>query len=448
MLNVYRNAVDMRPAMPTRRSFLQVGTLALGGITLADLLRAEESAGTSATKRNKAVIMIHLSGGPSHLDMYDMKPNAPVEYRGEFRPIPTNVSGIEISEIMPFQAKIADKFTILRGAQIANLHTGNMFYSGYAWQENPRASIPGEAQRPAVGSVASLLKHKIPDVPAYVSINNSFDWERAYYAGVEHEPFRLGGGAPREALENLGLRQEITSERFSGRHGLLEAFDQVRSEWDRAGAARGVDQFRDRAMDMLISPRARTAFDLRQEPVENRLRYADQDPVDQSGSTGHSLLLARRLVEAGVGVVTVGVHGWDTHANNFSTLRKLVPPLDQGLHALVTDLETRGMLQDVAIVMGGEFGRTPKIGDVTPDGRSHWPEAGFLWVAGGNFKLGQILGATDGRGERVIGAPIGMQSVLAGVYRHMGIDLATTIIDHNGRPQNILDQREVLPGLI
>jgi hypothetical protein len=187
----------------SRRSFLRLGTLAWGGLTLADLLRLRAH-GAPEMRRAKSAILIHLSGGPSHLDMYDMKPLAPTEYRGEFSPIRTNVSGIEICELMPMQAKIADKFAILRGAQIANLHTGNMFYSGYPWQESPRASVPGEARRPALGSVVSRLRPGDKGVPPYVSIENHPDWERAYYAGPEHEPFRVGGSSPREATSNMG----------------------------------------------------------------------------------------------------------------------------------------------------------------------------------------------------------------------------------------------------
>src|SRR5262245_59732315 len=208
----------------SRRSFLQVGTFALGGLTLAEVLRLQALAGTSAP-RAKSALLIHLSGGPSHLDMYDMKPGAPVEYRGEFSPIRTNVPGMEICELMPLQAQIADKFAILRGAQIANLHTGNMFYSGYPWQEEPRASIPGEAKRPALGSVVSRLRPGGPEIPPYVSIENAFHWERAYYAGVEHEPLRVGGGNPREAIENMGRHRDVTPERLTDRQGLLAGLD-------------------------------------------------------------------------------------------------------------------------------------------------------------------------------------------------------------------------------
>src|SRR6476660_2089431 len=200
----------------SRRGFLHVGTLALGGLGLADLLRQRAIAGQNL-KRPKSVIMIHLSGGPSHLDMYDMKPKAPSEYRGEFRPIKTNVPGMEICELMPMQAKLADRFTILRGVQLAHLHTANEFYSGYPWQDSPRASVPGEAQRPALGSIVSRVRGGSSAIPPYVSLNNRMDWERAYYLGVEHEPFRVGGGNFSEPLNNLSRCRDVSAQRLENR---------------------------------------------------------------------------------------------------------------------------------------------------------------------------------------------------------------------------------------
>jgi hypothetical protein len=394
--------------------------------------------------------MIHLSGGPSHLDMYDMKPRAPSEYRGEFNPIKTNVPGMEICELMPGQAKIADKFAILRGCQLAHLHTANEFYSGYPWQESPRASVPGEAQRPALGSIVSRVRGGSSAIPPYVSLDNRADWEQAYYAGVEHEPFRVGGGNAREALANMSRPQAVSALRLENRKGLLHAFDTLRRDLDGKGTMEGIDAFQTRALHMVASGKVRDAFDLTREPDKVRTRYG-QGPVKHGDHPGPALLQARRLVEAGVSVVTVCVFGagpWDTHRHNFITLRELVPPLDQALSALIIDLEERGLLQDVAVLMGGEFGRTPRIGDITPDGRSHWPEAGFLWVAGGGLKTGQVIGATDARGERVIGNPIRMQNVMATLYRVLGIDPAITIPDFNGRPQYLLENREPVMELL
>jgi hypothetical protein len=438
-----RNAV-------TRRGFLRLGALTLGGLTLSEVLRSQAASPVRDGPRQKSVLMIHLSGGPSHLDLYDMKPEAPSEYRGEFRPIKTNVPGIEISELMPLQAKLADKFAIMRGVQLAHLHTANEFYSGYPWQDSPRASVPGEAQRPAFGSVVSRLRGRGSAIPPYVSLGNKADWEQAYYAGLEHEPFRVGGGNNREPLDNMRLPRGVTAPRLQNRKELLRGFDTLRRDLDASGTLRGMDAFQVRALDMVTSGQVRRAFDLDKEPDRVRARYGE-GPVKHGTHPGPMLLQARRLLEAGVSVVTACVFGagpWDTHRHNFTTLRELVPPLDQALSALIKDLDERGLLQDVAVLMGGEFGRTPRIGDLTPDGRSHWPEAGFLWIAGGGLKTGQVIGATDARGERPVGNPIRMQNVLATLYQLLAIDSATTIPDYNGRPQYLLDNREPVTELL
>ncbi len=430
-----------------RRDFVKAGVLALGGLTMADVLRLRAETPATGKPRQKSAIMIFLSGGPSHLDMYDMKPEAPSEYRGEFSPIRTNVPGIEICELMPLQAKIADKFAILRGCQLANLHTANAFYSGYGWQESPRASVPGEARRPALGSVVSRLRHTDPAVPPYVSLENPPDWERAYYLGLEHEPFRVGSANAKEVLENMSRPQSVTAERLGTRSDLLHAFDHFRRDLDIHGRPKAIDAFQSRSLEIVASDKVRTAFDLEKEPKEVRARYGEGR--SSNGQLPWKLLLqARRLVEAGVSVVTACVYGWDTHRENFTTLRQMVPALDAALYALITDLADRGMLDDVAVLLGGEFGRTPRIGDMTPDGRGHWPEAGFLWMAGGGIKGGQTIGATDAHGERIIGTPIDIQNVLTTLYGILGIDPATTFPDHNGRPQFVLENREPVRALV
>lgn len=431
-----------------RRNFLKVGSLSLGGLTLDGLLRSQAfAAPDKKTARAKSVVMIYLHGGPSHLDMYDMKPQAPIEYRGEFHPIQTNVPGMEICELMPMQAQIADKFTILRAAQCVNLHAGNMFYSGFPWQENPRVSVPGEARRPAIGSIVSKLRPGPKDVPTYVSMDNGVDWERAYYLGVEHEPVRVGRYSTPESINNMARHPAITPVRLEDRNDLLQRLESSRRELELGAVARGIDRFQQRAIDIISSTKVKDAFDLEQESKETRLRYGD-GPFRHGPHPGRSLLLARRLLEAGVSVVTVGVHGWDTHSNNFPYLKDMLPVLDRALHAFVSDLSSSGLLDEVTFVMGGEFGRTPRIGDLTPDGRSHWVDAGFMWIGGGGLRTGQIIGQTDDKGEKVIGNPIGWKSVVATLYKQLGIDPTTTIPDHNGRPQFVLDEREPLAALL
>lgn len=449
MLTIHDPMTSAGRRRMTRRGFLRVGALTLGGLTLGDVLRLQAASPAPGQPRPRSVLMIHLSGGPSHVDLYDMKPGAPAEYRGEFRPIPTNVPGIDLCELMPQQARIADKFAILRGVQFTELHTANEFYSGFPWQESPRASVPGEAQRPALGAVVSRLRGGAADIPPYVSLNNKLDWEQAYYAGLEHEPFRTGGSA-REPLQNLRLHRDVSIPRLESRKELLQAFDTLRRDLDGRGILHGMDGFQTRALHLIVSGRVRDAFDLDREPDKVQARYG-RGPVKHGSHPGPVLLQARRLLEAGVSVVTACVYGagpWDTHRHNFRTLRELVPPLDQALSALILDLEERGLLQDVAVLMGGEFGRTPRIGDQTPDGRGHWPAAGFLWVAGGGLKTGQVIGGTDTRGEQVFGKPIRMQHVLATLYHVLGIDPATTITDYNGRPQYVLDDRQPVTELL
>jgi len=351
---------------------------------------------------------------------------------------------------MPRQAKIADKFAILRGVQLTHLHTANEFYSGFPWQDSPRVSRPGEAQRPALGSIVSRVRGAGSGIPPYVSLGNKTDWEQAYYVGLEHEPFRVGGGSSREPLDNLSRCRDVSAQRLENRKDLLHAFDTLRRDLDSKGTLKGIDAFQDRALQMVASGKVRAAFDLDKEPDKVRTRYGE-GPVKHGSHPGPVLLQARRLIEAGVSVVTVCVFGagpWDTHRHNFITLRELLPPLDQALTALITDLDERGLLQDVAVLMGGEFGRTPRIGDITPDGRSHWPEAGFLWIAGGGLKTGQVIGATDARGERVVGKPIRMQNVLATLYSVLGVDPAISFRDYNGRPQYVLEDREPVTELL
>jgi hypothetical protein len=446
---IYHSNAASYCSVVTRRSFLGVGALALGGLTLGDVLRLRAESGAASKLRQKSVIMIFLSGGPSHLDMYDLKPQAPREYRGEFSPIRTNVPGVEICELMPMQAKIADKFSILRGVTFTELHTGNEFYSGYPWQESPRASVPNEARRPALGSIVGRLRHGGSAIPPYVSLGNQPDWERSYYAGVGYEPFRVESGNAKETLENMGRRREVSTERLENRSDLLRAFDALRRDLDGNKTARGMDAFHARALEIVTSGKVRDAFDVDKEPKNVGARYGE-GPFSAGIHPGRMLLQARRLIEAGVSVVTAcfTTGGWDTHRDNFATLRRLVPPLDQALHALITDLDERGLLQDVVVLMGGEFGRTPRIGDVTPDGRSHWPQAGFLWVAGGGLKTGQVIGATDARGERATSQPIHMQNVLSTLYPLLGIDPSLTIRDHNGRPQYLLENREPVAELV
>ncbi len=406
----------------SRRDFLRVGALSVGGLSLADMLRSQSQA-TTAPTAGKSVIMVFLHGGPPHLDMYDMKPQAPVEFRGEFQPIPSKVPGMECCELMPKQAEIMDKLTILRGMHFVEEHSAHSLWTGY----------PERVNRPAFGSVVSYLKGKQDGLPPYVSLMNQPLSENPAYCGTAHRPFVPNG----PGLEDLSLTQGITIDRLAGRKQLLDGLDTIRREVDYRGALAGLDAYTVRALDMVASAKSREAFDLDKESPEMRERY---------GKRNEDFLRARRLVEAGISVVTLVVGGWDTHSDNFKSMRRLLPTLDQGIHALVTDLDERGLSRDVAVIVWGEFGRTPRVNNLA--GRDHWPRAGFGVLAGGNFRTGQVIGATDRRGEAPVGLSMTSTHVLTSLYQHLGIDPALTIQDNSGRPMFLLDQRDPVPGLV
>ncbi len=419
MLTVLRPGIQYRSKI-TRREALVVGSLGVAGLSAADVLRMQAKA-DSPSRRGKSVILIWLRGGASHLDSFDMKPNAPAEIRGEFQPIATRVPGIQICEYLPLLAQSMDKLAILRGIRSNDLgdHTPHYIVTGF----------PDRGRRPAIGSIVSYLRTGPQELPPYVSMMYRPDGthENPTYTGAAHRPFVPRG----EGLANLSPARSFTMERLQERNVLLNQIDSFRRDLDSTGSATAMDTFRQRAMDMVTSPLARAAFDLNREPVATRERY---------GKYCENFLLARRLVEAGVSVVTLKVGDWDTHEKNFIDMRDQLPQLDRGFHALITDLHERGLQQDVAVVMWGEFGRAPRIS--RGDGRDHWPEAGAAVLAGGGFRTGQVIGETDAHGGVARGRAYTPSNVLANVYHHLGIDPRTTIPDHAGRPMYVLEDRE------
>lgn len=410
----------------TRREVLRVGGLAFGGLSLADILKVR--AADAGGSRPRSVIMVWLRGGASHIDSYDMKPDAPAEVRGEFRPIPTNVPGIRICEHMPLQARMMDRLAIIRGIRSNDLgdHTPHYILTGH----------PNRGKHPVMGSVVSYLRPRTDGLPPYVSLMYKppglYDNEGPVYLGPAHRPFVPKGAG----LSNLTLARSMPVERLNDRRGLLGRFDSINRAIDTQGAFNGHDAFTARALEMIASPKAREAFDLGRESVQTRERY---------GKYCENFLLARRLVEAGINVVTLKVGDWDTHEKNFIDHKDQLPKLDRGVHALVGDLHDRGLEKDVAVVVWGEFGRAPRIS--RGDGRDHWPDAGAAVIAGGGFNMGQAIGATDSHGGRSRGNPYSPGNVLATLYHHLGIDPAITIPDHNKRPVHVLEDREVVREL-
>ncbi|HVX64672.1 MAG TPA: DUF1501 domain-containing protein [Pirellulales bacterium] len=447
----------------SRRDFLHVGLLG-GALTLPDLLRLRATAAAAGGTRQKSVIMVCLNGGPSHMDMYDLKPAAPAELRGEFKPIATNVPGFDLSELMPLQARIADKLAVVRSMQwpLDDGHHLHLVFSGFS----------RTAARPSFGAVVSRVQYDRGwphPLPPYVSMAQFpthpvlVGHEEPSYLGKAHRPFvpyqagalvngqinYTGPGAG--DVKNLTLTDGVSRERLTTRTTLLGALDNLRRDIDAQGELAGMDAFTLRALDMISSSRVREAFDIHREPAEIQARYGGDieyqyDPDQRRCWEGSKFLLARRLVEAGVPVVTLAVGVWDTHVDHFRYQRDNVPLLDRSLHALITDLHERGLDQDVAVVVCGEMGRTPRVNKNA--GRDHWPSAGFALFAGGGLRMGQAVGATDARGERPQTRPYGPQNILATLYHVLGIDPALTFLDHAGRPRYVLDDQEKIAELV
>ncbi len=428
----------------SRRDFLQVGALGMGGLTLSQLLSAESQAGQGNSQ--KSVIMIYMCGAPSHQDMYDLKMQAPAEIRGEFQPIQTAVEGIEICEHLPRLAAIMDKLIPLRSVvgSPSGAHDSYICYTGRPKPNEPPGGWP------ALGAtVSKLLGPATPAVPPFVGL--SPDAGHPPYGspglpgflGNGYAAFRPSGPAKGDMTLN-----EITNERLAERRSLLADFDKFRRNVDQYRALRGSDALNDQAFDILTSSKLASAFDLSQEPAEVLERYGKGDTKNYGDGAPRNLrhfLLARRLVEAGARVVTLNFGRWDFHSDNFNGLKKThLPQFDQGLSALIEDLHARGMDRDVSVVAWGEFGRTPRINDNA--GRDHWPQVGGGLLAGGGMRTGQVIGATDRLGSEVADRPVHFGEVLATLYKNLGIDPhKTTVPDLSGRPRYLVDDHQPLP---
>jgi uncharacterized protein (DUF1501 family) len=411
-----------------RRNFLKIGAFG-AGLTLTDMLRVKAQATTTAARptSNKAAIMIYLPGGPSHMDMYDLKPDAPMEYRGEFRPIATNVPGVQICEHMPRQARMFDKLAVIRSLVSVGEHSDSECMTGYSENVNRVAA------HPSIGAVMSRVRgNATADIPSFVSLRGQTVGCEPGFLGVPHRAFTPDG----PSLSNLTLNTPATQ--AGERRNLLQQFDTVRRDIDARGTMDGMDAFTGRAFDMIASGVTRQALDLNREDPRTRDRYRG---VEQ-------FLTARRLIEAGVGCVTLGYGGWDTHSENFITLRRQLPDLDRGIANLIQDLHDRGMADDVVTVVWGEFGRTPHIGDSTPDGRGHWPAVMSAMIAGGGLKMGQAIGASNARGELPRDRRCTPSQVLSTIYRAIGIDAGQTFPNGAGRPMYILEDREPISELV
>jgi hypothetical protein len=426
----------------SRRSFLQIGSLGLAGLTLPQLLRAESLAGIRSSQ--KSVILIYLVGGPPHQDMFDLKPHAPKEIAGPWKPIATNVTGIQICEALPRLARIMDKLVIVRSL-VGNQseHDASQVFSGH----NPRKPAPSGGW-PQFGSTVAKLQGMVdPATPPFISLcytctHGPYNEPGPGFLGPSLAPFRPMG----PSRDDMVLRG-VTTDRLADRKTLLKSFDGMRRELDATGTMRGMDSFTEQAFGLLTSSRLAEALDLSKESPRTVDRYGTGNPkifMDDNGAprVPQSLLMARRLIEAGARVVTLNYSKWDWHGGNNNSIFKReaedFPVFDQCVSALVEDLHDRGLDQDCTVIIMGEFGRTPKISaDV---GRDHWPQVNCALLAGGGMKTGQVIGATDRIAGEAAARPVIFGELYATLYHNMGIDInQTTITDLNGRPQYLVD---------
>ncbi len=428
----------------SRRNFLRIGALGLGGLTLPQLLRVEAAAGMR--RSHKAIIMIYLPGGPPHQDMFDLKVDAPSEIRGEFKPIPTNVPGIQICEHLPRMAAMMDKLVPIRTIVGADGdHDDFQCFTG----RSPRNQPPGGW--PSFGSVVSRLQGPAdPAVPPYIGLetrmqHRPYNLAGAGFLGIAHQSFRPEGDGKLDMTLN-----GISVDRLADRRKLLTTFDNFRREVDSTGLMDGLDAFNQQAFGMLTSSKLLNALDYTQEDKKLIARYGHGDPKphgDAAPMLTEQFLVARRLVEAGARCVTVAFGFWDYHSNNHKLAKEDLPLLDRGVAALVQDLHDRGLDKDVSVVVWGEFGRSPIINK--DGGRDHWPKVSCGLLACGGMKTGQVIGATNRLGEEAVERPVKFGEVFATLYHNLGIDCnKATVTDLAGRPHYLVDGCQPMKELI
>ena len=434
----------------SRRDFLRVGALGMGGVALPQLLQAEAQAGIG--KSHKAIIMIYMAGAPPHQDLVDPKPDAPSEIRGDIGSIPTNVPGIHIGEMLPRMARIMDKWTAIRSIVGApnGSHDSFMCYTGKKGSTlNQLGQPPGGW--PSIGSVISKLQGSVdPGIPSFVGLAPKAGHPpygssgKPGFLGVTRGPFKYSG----PTKEDMVLK-DVTYGRLSQRRSLLDQFDSFRRDMDKVNSISQMDGFNQQAFGMLTSSKLLEALDLEKEDVKTRERYGKGVSTNYGDGAPRNLehfLMARRLVEAGARVVTLNFGRWDFHSKNTQGMKEHAPLFDQGLSALIEDLHERGLDKDVSVVAWGEFGRTPKINK--DGGRDHWPKVSCAFVAGGGMKTGQVIGATDRIAAEATERPVHMGEVHATLYKNMGINgNTTTVTDLSGRPHYLVDAHRPISEL-
>ncbi len=422
-----------------RRRMLTLGaTRLLGGLTLPTLLQLQAEAATVLPAKAKACIFFMLEGGPSHIDMWDLKPDAPKEIRGPFNPISTNVAGTQISELLPHCAKIADKYTILR----SHSHNDNAHQTGRHWlltgyppsfADGQAKGVPFNELYPSIGSIISRELGANGAMPPYVEVPNALGPGGPGFYGAKYAPFTIDNDPvqPDFKVRDLDLPQNVAADRFARRQQLLAATEQLSESQSATGRPEMMKSYYDQAMSLVTSKDARTAFDIHSEPTATRDRYG-------LSSIGQCALLARRLVTAGCRFVGIEHGSWDTHFDNFTSHEKaLVPPTDRAFSALIQDLDERGMLDETLVIMMGEMGRTPRINKDA--GRDHWSQCQTVILAGGGIKRGAVIGASDETASFPTTQPYGIQDLLRTIFALMGVDADKVYHTPLGRPVPIVN---------
>ena len=424
----------------SRRSLLRAGALGVAGLALPDLLRQRaDAAKKGGVVKNTAVIQVFLTGGPSHVDTYDPKPDAPKEIRGEFKAISTAVSGVSLSEYLPRQARAMDKLAVIRSLHHETADHG----SGTHWTMTgfPSSSaIQRDNDRPSVGSIAARVRGpNAPGLPPYISMPNMPQYGSASYLGAGYNPFNVEGDPQGTSkVRNLDLAKGLNMGRLEDRKYLLAKLDRIERERDASGMMDGIDHFTAQAYEMVTGPAARRAFDMSSEDPRLRDRYG-RTPI------GQRCLLARRLVEAGVTFVTITEGNWDHHGTIFPQCKAMLPPLDDAIATLVEDLHDRGLAERVLVLVWGEFGRSPRI---SGGGRDHWPGAMSAMMAGGGLKMGQVVGATNRKGEYPAERPLRPEDVIQTVYHVLGVNSLQEFPNESGRPMPILNTGSPIAELV
>jgi len=442
-----------------RRSFLQLGVAGMATVGLPQILRAKADSAQTVTSKNTSVILIWLDGGPGHMDMYDLKPDAPAEYRGIWRPIRTKVPGFDVTELFPKQARLTDKFSMVR-----SLHhdTGDHFAGGHRMLTAKDMGVSGAStpqKFPGIGAVVSReVGPRRNGMPGYVAVPHaaSIGLVPGYFGGhmlgAAHNPFVPGGdpNAPNFHVQNLNLAQGLTLEKLEDRRSLVRHFDATSRNLEDLPESRAIDRFAREAYEFVSGQAARRAFDIAKEDTRLRDRYGRHN-------WGQSTLLARRLVEAGSTFVTVHFGGWDHHWNLKAGMEDYLPKVDAAVATLFEDLDDRGLLDTTLVVLCGEFSRTPKMNDggnggapmsMGTPGRDHWGDAMFCLMGGGGVKGGQVVGSTTAKGERPHTRAVTPSNIHATIYQVLGIDPKLQLLDPSGRPVSVLDDPEPIGELL